>query len=73
MKTKEVLKKAREFAREYRITHGGKFRLKDVDPADIMGLKSEDHPRAKEALQAGVSTLAGLQDMLYAGCPTSRF
>jgi PPK2 family polyphosphate:nucleotide phosphotransferase len=66
MKRKEVIKKAREFAREYRITHGRKFRLKDFDPADTMGLKSEDHPRAKEALQAGVSMLAELQDMLYA-------
>ncbi len=66
MKTKEVIKKAREFTREYRVTHGGKFRLKDYDPADTMGLKSEDHPLAQEALQAGVSMLAELQDKLYA-------
>ena len=66
MKTKDVVTKAREFAREYRITNGDKFKLKDYDPADTMGLKSEDHPRAKEALKVGVEALAQLQDMLYA-------
>ena len=45
---------------------GEKFRLKDVDPGDTGTLKSEDKPRAKEALQIGVEALAELQDMLYA-------
>ncbi len=66
MKTKEMIKKAKVFARQYRVTNGAKFSLKDYDPADTMGFKSEDHPRAKEALEAGVSQLAELQDMLYA-------
>ena len=66
MKTKDVIKKARGFARPYRITDGKKFKLKSLDPDDTMGLQSEDKMGAKEALQLGVSTLAELQDMLYA-------
>jgi PPK2 family polyphosphate:nucleotide phosphotransferase len=37
-----------------------------VDPGDTLGLKSEDKPRAKEALAQGVEALADLQDKLYA-------
>jgi PPK2 family polyphosphate:nucleotide phosphotransferase len=66
MKTKAVIKKARDFAKPYRVTNGAKFKLKDCDPGDTMGLQSEDKPRAKEALQIGVSALTELQDMLYA-------
>jgi polyphosphate kinase 2 (PPK2 family) len=66
MKTKEIIKNAHKFAAPFRITNGGKFRLKDVDPGDTLGLKSEDKPKAKEALAAGVEALARLQDMLYA-------
>jgi PPK2 family polyphosphate:nucleotide phosphotransferase len=65
-KTKDVIKKARGFAKPYRVTDGRKFRLKDCDPGDTMGLQSEDKPRAKEALENGVAALAQLQDMLYA-------
>src|SRR5262249_44104741 len=66
MKTQELLQKARKFAKPFRVTDGDKFRLKDVDPGDTMGFKSEAKPRAKEGLQIGVSALAELQDMLYA-------
>jgi PPK2 family polyphosphate:nucleotide phosphotransferase len=48
------------------VSDGKKFRLKDIDPDDTAGLKSEDKPRAKEALQNGVEALATLQDVLYA-------
>ena len=61
-----IVKKAREFSKPFRVTKGEKFRLKDVDPGDTLGLKSEDKPRAKEALATGVEALAQLQDMLYA-------
>jgi len=60
------VKKAREFSKPFRVSKGDKFRLKDVDPGDTLGLKSEDKPRAKEALATGVEALAQLQDMLYA-------
>src|SRR5215831_18015781 len=65
-KTKNVIKQARDLSKPYRVTNGARFRLKDWDPGDTMGLQSEDKPRAKEALQNGVLALAELQDMLYA-------
>ena len=66
MKLKEVTKRAESFAEQYRVTDGKNFRLKDVDPGDTADLKSEDKPRAKEALALGVEALCELQDMLYA-------
>ena len=66
MKTKEIDKKACNFADPFRVTNGKKFQLKDFDPADTLGIKSEFKPRAKEALAVGVQALAGFQDKLYA-------
>jgi PPK2 family polyphosphate:nucleotide phosphotransferase len=66
MKLKEIVRKCRHFTRPFRVTDGREFRLDDVDPDDTRGLKSEDKPRAREALALGVETLAQLQDMLYA-------
>ena len=63
---KQIIKRAREFSAPFRITNGEEFRLKDIDPDDTLDLKSEDKPRAKEALAAGVELLAELQDKLYA-------
>src|SRR5271157_1399044 len=61
-----IVKKARELAKPFRVTDGESFRLKDIDPGDTLDLKSEDKPRAKEALALSVQALAALQDMLYA-------
>ena len=66
MNTNKVIKKARKFAKPFRITRGEEFRMKDVDPGDVLSLKSETKPRAKEALAIGVQALADLQDKLYA-------
>jgi PPK2 family polyphosphate:nucleotide phosphotransferase len=67
MKTKEIIKTARELARPFRISKGKNFRLKDVDPDDTLEFTKEaDKPRAKEALVTGVAALAELQEMLYA-------
>ncbi len=66
MSNKDLIKRARKFAAPFRVTKGGKFRLKDVDPGDTLHLQSEDKPRAKEVLAMGVQLLAELQDMLYA-------
>jgi PPK2 family polyphosphate:nucleotide phosphotransferase len=63
---KEFFKEARELAKSFRVTNGDGFRLKDFDPGDTLNLKSEDKPRAQEALGAGIEALAHLQDMLYA-------
>jgi PPK2 family polyphosphate:nucleotide phosphotransferase len=66
MKTERLIKRARRFAKPFRITDGDKFRLGDIDPGDTLGYGSEDKPRAKEALAMGIEALAELQDMLYA-------
>src|SRR6059036_2885379 len=67
MKTKEIIKRARGFAKPFRVSKGRDFRLKDVDPNDTLDFTKEaDKPRAKEALAMGVTALAELQDKLYA-------
>src|SRR6266481_2564332 len=67
MKTKEIIKRARELAKPFRISNGKDFRLKEVDPDDTLEFTKEaDKPRAKEALATGVTALAELQDKLYA-------
>ena len=66
MKPERFLKKCRQLARPFRVTDGDQFRLKDVDPGDTLGLRSEDKPKAREALAAGIDTLSQLQDRLYA-------
>jgi len=59
MKIEKILKR-------YRIESGKHFRLKDFDPADTHGLKSEFKPQAKEMLNSSVEELAQLQDILAA-------
>jgi PPK2 family polyphosphate:nucleotide phosphotransferase len=66
MEKQKLLQKARKLAKPFGVFNGGKFKLKDVDPADTLGLNSEAKPRAVEELQIGVSALAEFQDMLYA-------
>jgi len=67
MKTKEIIKRARGFAKPFRVSKGKDFRLKDVDPDNTLEFSKEaDKPRAKEALAMGVTALAELQDKLYA-------
>ena len=51
-------------ADRYRVDHGGKFRLRDHDPADRGGLR--DKKEARERLAAGCDRLRDLQDVLYA-------
>jgi len=63
---KELIKRARSFAKPFRVTDGEGLRLKDVDPGDTLDFDSADKPRAKEALATGIEALAELQDMLYA-------
>jgi PPK2 family polyphosphate:nucleotide phosphotransferase len=66
MKTKEIIDKARGFAAPFCVKDGAGFRLKNIDPGDTLDLKSEDKPRAKEALAIGIGALTELQDILYA-------
>jgi PPK2 family polyphosphate:nucleotide phosphotransferase len=66
MKVQRVIEKSHKFAKPFRVTNGKKFRLKDIDPGDTLGLGSEDKPRAREALAVGIQALAELQDKLHA-------
>ena len=55
METKEIIKRARELAKPFRISKGKDFRLKDVDPDDTLEFTKEaDKPRTKEALATGL-------------------
>jgi len=64
MKPGNVGKEAREHARPYCVSDGGKFRLKDFDPNDTGTLKSKEH--AEGMLARGVELLSHLQEKLYA-------
>jgi len=66
MNKKEFIKRAKNFSKPFRISDGKEFKLKHIDPEDTLGLKSEDKPKAKEALKDGIEVLAELQDKLYA-------
>src|SRR3954471_12050065 len=59
-----AMKMTTRLANRYRITHGKKFRLKDIDPADTWHIKSKES--AKESLAEGVEKLCELQEKLYA-------
>ncbi len=63
---KKAIERASKFAARYRVDKPGKFRLKDCDADDTMGLGKEAKGRAAELLQAGVDHLAELQEKLYA-------
>jgi PPK2 family polyphosphate:nucleotide phosphotransferase len=67
MKTKEVIKRASDLAKPFRVNKGKDFRLKHVNPDDTLDFTKEaDKTRAKEALTTGVAALSELQDKLYA-------
>jgi PPK2 family polyphosphate:nucleotide phosphotransferase len=56
--------KSKEFVRPFQIEDGSKFRLKDFDPAETLGVKSKE--RAQETLERGIARLSKLQEKLYA-------
>ncbi len=66
MKKKEFIKRAKKIAKPFRITDGKQFKLKHIDTKDTLGFKSEDKPKAQEALKNGIELLAELQDKLNA-------
>lgn len=63
---KELIKRAKKFAKNYCVGDGDKFKLKDYRTEPKMNLGREDKPLVKEALEQGVEALAALQDTLYA-------
>ena len=66
MSKKELIKRAKNISKSFRVTDGKGLKLKHFDPENTLDLKSEDKPKAKEALQNGIELLAELQDKLYA-------
>jgi PPK2 family polyphosphate:nucleotide phosphotransferase len=65
VKPKKLLNNAHRLAKRFRVT-SDRFRLKDVDPAETLGLDADDKVRARRWLQQGVAALAQMQDRLYA-------
>lgn len=63
---KELIQRAKEFSKQFRIKDGKEFRLKDYDPKEDAGLGPEDKPLAKKTLEMGVQALSNLQEILYA-------
>ena len=63
---KDLIKRAKKFAKNYCVGDGKKFKLKDYSTVPKMSLGPEDKPLVKEALEQGVEALAALQDILYA-------
>jgi PPK2 family polyphosphate:nucleotide phosphotransferase len=57
-------KSSRDLAKAFRVKDGGRFRLKQVDPAERAGFKSKE--LAAATLERGVERLAALQERLYA-------
>jgi PPK2 family polyphosphate:nucleotide phosphotransferase len=58
------LAKLAKLAKAYCVERGKHFRLKDFDPADTSGMRSEQHATAH--LQKSLEQLADLQNKLYA-------
>lgn len=63
---KELIKRAKKFAKKYYVGDGKKFKLKDFNTKPKMNLGPENKPLVKDALEQGVEALAALQDILYA-------
>jgi PPK2 family polyphosphate:nucleotide phosphotransferase len=63
---KNLIKNRKELVSSYRVTDGKGFRLKDIDPSDTLGIKSEEKLEASQTLREGVEELSHLQEMLYA-------
>jgi len=64
----KLFTKTEAFTKKFRVEDGKKFRLKEFDPKETLGLKHEDgiKDRAADLLQKGVEMLADLQEKLYA-------
>ena len=64
--TRGALKSLRRLAAPYCIRDRGRFRLKQVDPADTGELEDESRGRAQELLARGIERMARLQEKLAA-------
>ena len=64
MKEGKFIKEASHLAEPYCINKSGKFRLKDFDPGDTNGVKSQRH--AEKLLEQSSAMASQMQEMLYA-------
>jgi hypothetical protein len=63
---KELIERAKKFAKKFAVTDGKNFKLKDYNPEEDGNLGPEDKPFAKQTLELGTQALAAMQDVLYA-------
>ncbi len=63
---KELIKRAKNFSKQYCVGKGEDFKLKDYETKASFDLGEEGKPLVKETLQIGVDALAAMQDILYA-------
>lgn len=56
--------KSRGYVEPFRVTDGSRFRMKDFDPGETLGLKAKEE--AQRDLEEGIARLSVLQDKLYA-------
>lgn len=66
LSNKSVIARAKKLARQFRVTDGKKFKLKDCPTDAGTDLGKEDKPLAHQLLEQGVKTLSEMQDMMYA-------
>lgn len=52
------------YVKPFRVTDGSRFRMKDFDPGETLGLKAKEE--AQRDLEEGIARLSVLQDKLYA-------
>jgi len=64
----KLVKRAREFARNFRVDDGKKFRLKEFSPNETLGLRHGEGVKdlAAETLREEIELLSEMQDKLYA-------
>ena len=63
---KELIEKAKDFAKQYCVGDGKNFRLNNYPTDDYGKIKKKEKKIFKDLLQMGVETLAAMQDMMYA-------
>ncbi len=63
---KELIERAKDFAKQYCVGNGENFSLKDYPTDDYPELKKNEKKIFKDLLQMGVETLATMQDKMYA-------
>lgn len=60
----KIDRKTVQLAEAFEVRHGGSFRLKDFDPADVHGIGSKE--KANRLLQQSIAMLREMQEKLYA-------